>query len=189
MIVITMRPERCINLTGRNACTPKSADGKCRFLSTTAVSAAINIDGGNGSCIGRMVGCFFCTPVVDLDRSLCHIFSLDPLFQIFIENAAAGKDLFRIDPVIQNVVKEHFLCHIFHIRAVLPEENSMLCIVKKRGNSIISHITQRHSRIQELQCQCNLRTEGIDLFFCFFYSRNFCCSFCKLSLNTALIFL
>ena len=41
------------------------------------------------------------------------------------------KDLLGVDPVIKDIVKENFLGHFFHIGAVLPKENAVLCIIRK----------------------------------------------------------
>ena len=189
VVVITVGPEGRVNLTGRDAGASQSADGESGFLSAAAVSTAVNVDRRDGTVIGRVIGGLLRAPVVDFYRCLCHGFSLDSVFQIFIENAPAVQDLLGVDPVIKDIVEENLLGHFFHIGAVLPEENAVLGIIQERRNAIVSHIAQRHGGVKEFQCQSHLRAVSFDLFFRFFYSRNFRCSFCKLSLNTAFTFL
>ena len=149
MIIITMRPSRCINLPCRNTNTPVRRNRKRRLLPAAPFPAPVHRHRRRRPAVRRLIRRMLRTPVINLQNRLSQRHSSHTLHNLLIEKRSAVRNILRINPVIQHIIHKHILRQLLTPSHILPQHQRMLHIRQENIKPILPRISHRHRPIQK----------------------------------------
>ena len=133
MVVVTMGPEGCINLAGRNSYAAQSSHSKSRFFSAASCSGTIH--GSRVLCpsVCRAVGCLPGTPIIHIYSCLIHgtgrsCIQIHSFINAVMKKSPCIGDILVIYSVMQHIIGKKLLRHTSCKRTLIPQEYAVFCI-------------------------------------------------------------
>ena len=149
MVVVSVRPTRCIDLSRGNADGPQGGHREGAFFATTPRGGAHRGQRRGGAGIGRTIGDILMTPVVDFQHSLTHREVLHPLFEFFIFGGAERVKVLIVDARRHNKVEPFAARHFCAPRHFAFRPQSGVDAVAIVFKTIVGHVGPCHISIKE----------------------------------------
>ena len=151
MIVVSMRPARRINLSGRNTYRSQSSHGKSTLLAASSVCRTDRGKRSRSTTVGRLIGYPLMTPMVDFQNSIFHAHPLHTLFQFLKEYHSGIIQIFIVYTDRKHKVTEQQLRYVLAPSHFLPCLKARTYIFQEETCRIVSHVSHWHVGIEELQ--------------------------------------
>ena len=151
MIVVSMRPARRINLSGRNAYRSQSCHGKSTLLAASSVCRTDRGKRSRSTTVGRLISYPLMAPMVDFQNSIFHAHPLHTLFQFLKEYHSGIIQIFIVHTDRKHKVTEQQLWYILAPSHFLPCLKARTYIFQEETCRIICHVSYWHIGIEELQ--------------------------------------
>ena len=161
MVIIRMRPTRCIHLTSRNTYRTKGCHRKGRLFTTTPVSRLHGSQRRAGACIGRCVDYLLVAPMVHVNDRLLQRKSLYAVFQFLVKYHTAFVEVFIVYPNRKHEMAENVFRYCLSPRHLLTSLKRCLHVLQEVIARIIGNIPQWHVGIEKLKSLLFSRAHGL----------------------------
>ena len=151
MIVVGVRPARCVHLAGRDADGAECRDGEGALLAATPDGGTQRVHRRRGAAVAGLVADVLVAPVVDLEHSAVHRLALHALLQLVVVDDAEGVEVLVVDTQGQDEVPPLPAGDLRAPGHLAPGLQGDLDISLPEPARVVHAVGQRHVGVQEVQ--------------------------------------